>query len=57
MLIPQAFWSPCISTTVDLWHRRLGHPTPHILNLLVFDNKIICTSRRSLAQCQACPLG
>jgi len=51
--IPQAFWSPCISATVDLWHRRLGH----ILNLLFFDNKIICTSRCSLAQCQACPLG
>jgi len=51
--IPQAFWSPCISATVDLWHRRLGH----ILNLLVFYNKIICTSRCSLAQCQACPLG
>ena len=38
-----AFWSPCISTTVELWHRRLGHPTSHILNLLVFENKIICT--------------
>jgi len=55
--IPQAFWSPCISATVDLWHRCLGHPTPHILNLLVFYNKIICTSRCSLAQCQACLLG
>jgi len=55
--IPQAFWSPCISTTADLWHRHLGHPTPHILNLLIFSNKIVCTSRSSLAQCQACPLG
>jgi len=40
-----------------MWHRRLGHPTPHILDLLVSNNKIICTSRRSFAQCQACPLG
>jgi len=55
--IPQAFWSPCISTTADLWHRHLGHPTPHILNLLIFSNKIVCTSRSSLAQCQAYPLG
>jgi len=55
--VPQAFWSPCISATADLWHRRLGHPTPRIFNLLVFGNKIICTSRRSLTQCQACPLG
>jgi hypothetical protein len=35
----------------------LGHPTPCILNLLVSSNKIVCTSRRSLTQCQACPLG
>jgi len=45
--VPQAFWSPCISATVDLWHRRLGHPTPRILNLLISGNKIVCTSRRS----------
>ena len=57
MSVPQAFWSPCISATTDLWHRRLGHPTPRIFNLLVSDNKIVCTSRRSLTQCQACPLG
>ena len=43
--VPQAFWSPCISATAELWHRRLGHPTPRILNLLVSDNKIICMSR------------
>jgi len=35
----------------------LGHPTPRIFNLLVSDNKIVCTSRRSLTHCQACPLG
>jgi len=57
MSIPQAFWSPCISATADLWHRHLGHSTPRILNLLVSGNKIICISRRSLTQCQACLLG
>jgi histone deacetylase 1/2 len=55
--VPQAFWSPCISATADLWHCHLGHPTPCILNLLVSENKIVCTSRCSLTQCQACPLG
>jgi hypothetical protein len=55
--VPQAFWSPCISATADLWHCRLGHPTPRIFDLLVSSNKIVCTSRPSLAQCQACPLG
>jgi hypothetical protein len=56
MSIPQAYWSPCISVTVDLWHHRLGHPTSCILNLLISKNKLVCTSRRSLTQCQACPL-
>ena len=55
--VSQAFWSPYIFATVDLWHRRLGYPTPRILNLLVSRNKIVCTSRRSFTQCQACPLG
>jgi histone deacetylase 1/2 len=55
--VPQAFWSPCISAIADLWHRRLGHPTPRIFNLLVSGNKIVYTSRCSLTQCQACPLG
>jgi histone deacetylase 1/2 len=55
--IPKTYWSPCVSVTVDLWHRRLGHPTSCIFNLLVFKNKIACTSRCSLVQCQACPLG
>jgi hypothetical protein len=40
-----------------MWHRRLGHPTPHILDLIVSSNKIVCTSRCSFAQYQACPLG
>jgi len=46
-----------ISATANLWYCHLSHPTPHILNLLVSNNKIVCTSRHSLAQCQACPLG
>ena len=55
--VRQAYWSPCISATANLWHRRLGHSTSCIFNLLVSKNKIMCTSRRSLVQCQACPLG
>jgi len=55
--IPQAYWSPCVSITADLRHRRLGHHTSCIFNLLVSKNKIMCTFRRSLVQCQACPLG
>jgi len=56
-IIPQAYWSPFISATADLWHRRMGHPTFYIFDLLVFKNKIMCTSKRSLVQCQTCPLG
>jgi histone deacetylase 1/2 len=55
--IPQAYWSPYVSATTDLWHRQLGHPASCIFNLLVSKNKIMCTSRRSLVQCLACPLG
>jgi len=57
MSIPQVFWSPCISAIADLWHLCLDHLTPRILNFLVSNNKLICTFRCSLAQCQACPLG
>ena len=55
--IPTAYLSPYIYMTADLWHHRLGYPTSRIFNLLVFNNKITCTSRRSLIQYQACPLG
>ena len=27
--IPQAYWSPRISASADLWHRHLGHPISH----------------------------
>jgi len=56
MSIPQVYWSLCVSATADLWHCRLGHPTSYILNLLVSKNKIVYTSRHSLAQYQVCPL-
>jgi hypothetical protein len=55
--IPQAYWSPCVSIIADLWHRRLGRPTSYIFNLLVSKNKLMCTYRRSLVQCQACLRG
>ena len=35
----------------------IGLFVSHATNLLVSKNKIVCTSRRSLAQCQACLLG
>jgi len=43
--IPQAYCSPYVSATTDLWHRQLSHLTSCIFNLLVFKNKIMCTSR------------
>ena len=33
--VPQAYWSPYTSASADLWHRRLGHPTSHIFQLLI----------------------
>jgi len=37
--LPQAFSSTCLSTSVDVWHRRLGHPSPRILHLWVKNKK------------------
>jgi histone deacetylase 1/2 len=54
--IPQAYWSPCISASADLWHRRLGHPNSDIFQFLVSKNKIICNNKRLNFQCQSCPL-
>jgi histone deacetylase 1/2 len=48
---------PCVSATANQWHRRLGHPTSHVFNFLSSKNKIACTSRHSLVECQACLLG
>ena len=31
-LVPLAYWPPCISASVNLWHRRLGHPTSCIFH-------------------------
>jgi hypothetical protein len=56
-LVPQAYWSPCTSASADLWHRRLGHPTSRIFQLLISKNKIICNNKRLNFQCQSCPLG
>jgi len=50
--IPQDFWSSYIFATTNMWHRQLGHLASCILNFLVSKNKIVCTSRHSLTQCQ-----
>jgi len=55
--VPQAYWSPCISASADLWHCRLGHPTSRIFQLLVSKNKIICNNKHLNFQCQSCLLG
>jgi len=54
--VAQAYWSPCISASADLWHRQLGHPTSRIFQLLVLKNKIICNNKHLNFQCQSCPL-
>jgi len=35
--VPQAYWSPCISVSADLWHHRRGHPTSRVLNFFSFE--------------------
>jgi hypothetical protein len=52
MSVPQAYWSPCMYAFVDLWHRRLGHPTSCIFKFLVSQNKITCNNKRLNFQSQ-----
>jgi hypothetical protein len=53
MFMPQAF----LSTSTDVWHRRLSHSSSHILSLLVSNKKVICTFHHLNFHCQVCPLG
>jgi histone deacetylase 1/2 len=57
MSLPQAFSSTCLSTSADIWHRRLGHPSPCILHLLVNNKKVSCTTKCFNFNCPASPLG
>jgi len=56
-LLPQAFLSASLSTSTDVWHRRLGHPSSRVLSLLASHKKVTCTSCPLNFQCSACPLG
>jgi len=55
-LVPLAYWPPCISASANLWHRRLGHPTSRVFQLLVLINKIIYNNKHLNLQCQNCQL-
>jgi hypothetical protein len=47
MSIPQAYWSPCVSATIDMWHHQLSHPTSRVFNFLASKNKIACLLGKS----------
>jgi histone deacetylase 1/2 len=36
------------------WHRRLGHPTPTVVNNILKSNKILCSSSQESLVCDAC---
>jgi len=55
--LPQAFLSTRISTSADVWHHCLGHPSPCILHFLVSNKKVSYTSKYFDFNCSACPLG
>jgi len=55
--LPQVFSSTCLSTSADVWHRRLRHPSPHILYFLVKNKKVSCTSNQFNFNYPACSLG
>ena len=55
--LPQVFSSTCVSTSTNVWHRRLGHPSPCILNFLVSTKQASCTSKQFNFNCPASPMG
>jgi histone deacetylase 1/2 len=55
--MPQVFLSASLSTSADIWHRRLGHPSSRVLGFLASNKKVTCTSRPLNFQCPACSLG
>jgi len=55
--VPKAFLSTPVSSTADVWHCRLGHPSSRILGSLVSNNKVACTSRVFNFSCSSCPSG
>jgi hypothetical protein len=57
MSFPQVVSSICLSTSADVWHHRLRHPSPRILHFLVKNKKVSCTSTQFNFNCFACPLG
>jgi hypothetical protein len=55
--LPQVFSSTYLSTFADVWHHRLGHPSPRILYFLVKNKKVSYTSNQFNFNCPACSLG
>jgi len=55
--IPQAFLSASLSTSADIWHHRLGHPSSWVLIFLASNKKVTYTSRPLNFQCPSWPLG
>jgi hypothetical protein len=54
--MPQAFLSTSLSTSTDIWHRRLGHPSSWVLSCLASNKKVTCTSHPLNFQYPACSL-
>jgi len=57
MSLPQIFLSTRLSVLADVWRRRLGYPSPHILNFLVSNEKVYYTSKPFNFNCPAYLLG
>jgi len=53
----KVFSSTCLSTSTDVWHRRLGHPSLCSMHFLVSTKQVSCTPKQFNFNCPACPLG
>lgn len=53
----QAFYTVGqVATSDEIWHKRLGHPNPHILQYLS-SSKAISINKSSKGHCEACKMG
>ena len=43
--------------SLDIWHQRLGHPSPHVLNSLLSNCNLSVSMKSRLSFCTACKLG
>jgi histone deacetylase 1/2 len=51
---PRRQASSSVKTTSSHWHHRLGHPTNNVVQTIVSQNNLVCSSNTQTSICDAC---